>query len=63
MIKNPVTEETRHQGVRPGQSSKGAGRGNGLRIVQVLLERYPNAVLNASMQRDVYIQSLNITFS
>lgn len=62
VIKNPVTEETRHQGVRPGQSSKGAGRGNGLRIVQGLLERYPNAVLNASMQRDVYIQSLNITF-
>lgn len=63
VIKNTITEETRRTGIRPGKSQKGAGHGNGLRIVQELLERYPCAVLNSSMQGNLYVQSLNITFA
>ena len=62
IIRNTITKETRQKGIRPGRTDKGAGRGNGLKIVRELLERYPNAVLNSSMQADTYIQSLNIAF-
>lgn len=62
VIKNTITEETRQNGIHPGKTSKGAGRGNGLRIVRELLERYPGAVLNSTLQDHIFVQSLNILY-
>lgn len=63
IIKNTLTEETQAQGIGPGKTSKGSGHGNGLAIVRRLLESYPNAALNSSVQNGTYVQSLNLTFS
>lgn len=60
IIKNPVTGETRARGIHPGISSKGEGRGQGLKIVREILEQYAGAALNSSLQGEVYVQSLNI---
>lgn len=62
ILKNPVTEERKRTGIRPGTTSKGAGRGHGLAIVQELLAQYPNAALNSVLRESAYIQSLNISF-
>lgn len=59
-IKNPITEQTKRSGVHPGQTTKGAGHGRGLLIVRQILEQYDHAVLNACIQTNKYIQSLNI---
>lgn len=60
IIRNSITEQTRAQGVQAGITSKGAGRGNGLRIVRNLLSQYRNVTLNSSLQTQMYIQSLNV---
>lgn len=61
-VKNPVTERTQKNGVRPGTTVKGEGHGNGLKIAEELLEQYPNAVLNSVLQAGSFVQSLNILF-
>ena len=63
IIKNSITEQTRVRGIYAGKTSKGAGRGNGLLIVQQLLEQYHNTTLNTSIQNLTYVQSINISMS
>lgn len=60
IIKNMITAQTQKNGVHPGGTSKGAGHGKGLQIVHQLLAQYQLVTLNASIQHDIYIQSLNI---
>lgn len=60
-IKNPITAQTKKDGICVGKSKKGAGRGNGLRIVHELLAQYHNAVLNTSVQQNLCIQCLNVS--
>ncbi len=60
IIKNTITEKTKKQGIFAGNTSKGEGRGKGLKIVNQLLEQYNNIVLNSFVKNSTYVQSLNI---
>lgn len=62
IIKNTVTEQTQKNGITIGKTTKGAGHGNGLKIVQELLAQYHNVALNSFMKKSIYVQSLNILF-
>ena len=61
VIENPVSEETARAGIRAGRSTKGEGHGNGLVIVQDILNGYEGAVLNSLLQDGRFTQSLNLT--
>lgn len=62
VVKNPVTEETRKKGIHAGLSSKGEGHGNGLLIVQQLINQYPEASLNSCLTEEKFVQSLNLIY-
>lgn len=62
VVKNPVTEETRKNGIHAGLSSKGEGHGNGLLIVQQLMNQYPEASLNSCFSEEKFVQSLNLIY-
>lgn len=59
-IKNSITEDTKLKGIHAGDSTKGAGRGNGLLIVKKIIEQYNNVIINSCIQDYEFIQSLNI---
>lgn len=60
-IKNPITKQTQQTGIHMGQSSKGTGRGKGLKIVHQLLKQYPTSTLNTSIYQQTCIQCLTIS--
>ena len=60
IIKNTIKPGTKEKGIKPNQSSKGEGRGNGLIIIHDIIERSNNITLNSFFQNDSYVQNLII---
>lgn len=60
IIKNSVRESVKKNGIYIGTTSKGLGRGNGLKIVQKLVKKHDDIVWNSYFQNDEYIQSILI---
>jgi len=59
-ISNTVRRQTRERGVIPGTTDKGLGRGNGLLIVNKLIRKYKNVLLNSFFKEDRFVQCLRI---
>ena len=59
-ISNTVRSQTRERGVIPGTTDKGLGRGNGLLIVNKLIRKYKNVILNSFFKEDRFVQCLRI---
>lgn len=59
-IRNSVREETRLRGVVAGTTDKGLGRGNGLLIVDKIIHKYKNLILNSYFQQSEFVQYLRI---
>lgn len=59
-ISNTVRRQTRERGVIPGTTDKGLGRGNGLLIVNKLIYKYKNVLLNSFFKEDRFVQCLRI---
>lgn len=60
IIRNPVTEQTKADGVHPGVTTKGHGHGQGLLIARQLLEQYDNVTLSSLLLKGEYTQSLSV---
>lgn len=60
LVKNTVREEVVRQGIHPGATSKGLGRGNGLLIVKKLVKKHTDMIWNSYFQEDCYVQSLTL---
>lgn len=60
IIRNPVTEQTKMNGVHFGVTTKGHGHGQGLLIVRQLLEQYDYVTLSSLLQEEEYTQSLSV---
>lgn len=63
IIRNPVTEQTRTNGVHLGVTTKGHGHGQGLLIVRKLLEQYDYVALSSLLLDGEYTQSLSVFIS
>ena len=59
-ISNTVRKQTREKGVVAGTTDKGLGRGNGLLIVNKLIRKYKNVILNSFFKEDRFVQCLRI---
>jgi two-component system sensor histidine kinase AgrC len=59
-VKNTIREEVRKNGIYAGTTSKGLGRGNGLKIVKKLISKYDNILWNSYFQDDSYVQSITV---
>ena len=59
-ISNTVRRQTREKGVAAGTTDKGLGRGNGLLIVNKLIHKYKNVLLNSFFKEDRFVQCLRI---
>ena len=59
-ISNTVRRQTREKGVVAGVTDKGLGRGNGLLIVNKLIRKYRNIILNSFFKEDRFVQCLRI---
>ena len=59
-ISNTVRRQTREKGVVAGTTDKGLGRGNGLLIVNKLIRKYNNVLLNSFFKEDRFVQCLRI---
>lgn len=59
-IRNSVRRQTRQKGVIPGTTDKGLGRGNGLLIVNRLIPKYKNVILNSFFTEEQFVQCLRI---
>ena len=59
-ISNTVRRRTREKGVVAGTTDKGLGRGNGLLIVDKLIRKYNNVILNSFFKEDRFVQCLRI---
>lgn len=59
-ISNTVRRQTRDKGVIPGTTDKGLGRGNGLLIVNKLIRKYKNVLLNSFFKENQFVQCLRI---
>ena len=59
-IKNTVRVEVKERGIRPGISTKGAGRGKGLVTVRNIADKYDFMTLNSYFQGDNFVQSIAI---
>lgn len=59
-ISNTVRPQTREKGVIPGTTDKGLGRGNGLLIVNKLIRKYKNVLLNSFFKEERFVQCLRI---
>lgn len=57
---NTVRRQIRERGVRAGTTDKGLGRGNGLLIVDKLVHKYRNVLLNSFFKEDKFVQCLRI---
>lgn len=59
-ISNTVRRQTREKGVVAGTTDKGLGRGNGLLIVNKLIRKYKNVLLNSFFKEERFVQCLRI---
>lgn len=59
-ISNTVRRQTKEKGVAAGVTDKGLGRGNGLLIVDKLIRKYNNVLLNSYFKEDKFVQCLRI---
>ena len=59
-ISNTVRRQIREKGVVAGTTDKGLGRGNGLLIVNKLIHKYNNVLLNSFFKEDRFVQCLRI---
>lgn len=59
-ISNTVRRKTREKGVVAGTTDKGLGRGNGLLIVNKLIRKYKNVLLNSFFKEERFVQCLRI---
>ncbi len=59
-ISNAVRQQTREKGVIAGTTDKGLGRGNGLLIVDKLIRKYKNVLLNSFFKENEFVQCLRI---
>lgn len=62
LIRNLVNEQVRANGIHPGMSTKGHGRGQGLLIVRQLLEQYDYVTLSSILLEGRYTQSLSVFY-
>lgn len=60
IIRNPVTEQTKANGVHLGVTTKGHRHGQGLLIVRQLLEQYDYVSLSSLLLDGEYTQSLSV---
>lgn len=60
VISNAVRECVIQKGVTAGITTKGLGRGNGLKIVNEILTRYDNVILNTYFKENIFVQNLKI---
>lgn len=59
-VSNTVRRQVRERGIAAGTTDKGPGRGNGLLIVNKLLKKYKNVLLNSFFREDEFVQCLRI---
>ena len=59
-ISNTVRRQTKEKGVAAGVTDKGLGRGNGLLIVDKLICKYKNVLLNSYFKEDKFVQCIRI---
>ena len=59
-VSNTVRWQTREKGVIAGTTDKGLDRGNGLLIVNKLICKYKNVLLNSFFKEDRFVQCLRI---
>ena len=59
-ISNTVRRQTREKGVVAGTTDKGLSRGNGLLIMNKLIRKYKNVILNSFFKEDRFVQCLRI---
>lgn len=59
-VSNTVRRQIREKGVIAGTTDKGLGRGNGLLIVESLIRKYRNVILNSFFKEDEFVQCLRI---
>lgn len=59
-ISNTVRRQTREKGVIAGTTDKGLSRGSGLLIVNKLIRKYKNVLLNSFFKEDRFVQCLRI---
>lgn len=62
MIRNPVNEQVKANGIQPGITTKGHGRGQGLLIVRQLLDQYDYVTLSSILLEGRYTQSLSVFY-
>lgn len=60
IIRNPVTEQTKTNGIHPGVTTKGHGHGQGLLIARQILEQYDYVTLSSLLMDGEYTQSLSV---
>lgn len=59
-ISNTVRQQIREKGVIAGTTDKGLGRGNGLLIVDKMIHKYKNVLLNSFFKENQFVQCLRI---
>lgn len=59
-VGNTVRRQIRERGVTAGTTDKGLGRGNGLLIVDGLVGKYKNVLLNSFFKEEEFVQCLRI---
>lgn len=59
-IKNTVREEVQRNGIYAGTTSKGLGRGSGLRIVKKLVSKHDDILWNSYFQDGAFVQSITV---
>lgn len=62
MVRNPVTELAKGNGVHPGITTKGSGHGQGLLIVRQILAQYDYVTLSSILLDGRYTQSLSVYY-
>lgn len=60
VVRNTTREQIRKRGIAAGTTDKGRNRGNGLMIVNKIIERYHNVLLNSYFKGDEFVQYLRI---
>lgn len=59
-VSNTVRRQIREKGVIAGTTDKGLGRGNGLLIVESLIRKYRNVLLNSFFKENEFVQCLRV---
>lgn len=59
-VQNSVREQIHRRGVIKGSTDKGIGRGNGLIIVDKIIRKYNNIILNSFFKESDFVQCLKI---